>query len=127
MNETTATTFVMRRGDRLPLLALVVEDDDGRPVDLTGQRAWIMFRPVDGEPALVDGLTGWYIVEAMVPAPTSGVVAYDWEESEVDALTIGVFELAVCIGSDPLGELVTMLTAPTARDAKLIVRPGVTA
>ena len=31
--------WVMRRGDRLPMLSLVIEDDDGNPVDLTGGRA----------------------------------------------------------------------------------------
>lgn len=122
MIDVPVPTFLMRQGDRLPLLAVVVEDDDGNPVNLTGAKAYVMFRPIDGEPVFTDGsVTGWYVVEALIPSPTAGVVAYDWLQAEVDALTIGVHELAIAVqyGTAPY------FIAPTDRQAQLIVRPGV--
>lgn len=125
MTEPFVPTFIMRRGDRLPLLAVQIEDDDGQVVNLTSGRAYLMFRPIDGEPVFIDTgeerLTGWYRVEAYIPDPTLGIVSYDWMQVEVDHMSTGVFEIAVeVIFTDG-----TRLTAPTDRRAQLIVRPGV--
>jgi hypothetical protein len=122
--DPTMPVFHMRQGDRLPLLALVVEDDDGNPVDLTGARAWVLFRPLDGEPVFTDGtVTGWYTVEAMIPSPAAGVVAYDWLQPEVDSLNIAVYELAVAVEYPGVAG---RFIAPTSRRSQLVVRPGFT-
>ena len=117
--------LTIRRGDRQPLIGLVVESDVGEPVDLTGAVCSMLLRPEDGEDALtVDhpGLAvrdGWLVLPAFVYDAPHGIVVYDWPQAETSNLAIGVMELVV-EAVWPDGRRVT---SPTARDARLVVRP----
>jgi hypothetical protein len=118
----------MRRGDRLPLLAVAVEDDQGVPVDLTGARAYFQFRCDDGTfpvtlpdtaPPLAAPGYDWLILQGLVYNGPAGIVAYDWTDDETSTLTIAVMELVVsCLLPDG-----SWVTAPSDRAARLIVRP----
>lgn len=118
----------MRRGDRLPLLAVAVEDDDGKPVDLSGATAWFQFRCDDGTqavtlpdsaPPLAYPGQDWLVLQAYVYNGPAGIVVYDWNDPETENLTVAVMELVVA-AKLPSG---SWLTAPSDRSARLIVRP----
>lgn len=118
----------MRRGDRLPLLAVAIEDDLGAPVNITGATAWFQFRCDDGTfpvtlPATAPPLAvpgdEWLILQAYVYNGPAGVVVYDWPDPETENLTIATMELVVSVNF-PDG---SWLTAPSDRTARLIVRP----
>jgi hypothetical protein len=121
--------WVMRRGDHVPVFAVVVEDDDGHPVDLTDCRAWLQLRcedntdplqlPADQPPLTYDA--GWLLLEAFVYDPPNGVVVYDWPAPHTSFLTVATDQLAVTVHF-PDGSL---LTAPSQREARLEVRPAV--
>lgn len=123
--------WTMRRGDRLPLLSVVVENDATPPVpvNLTGATAWLQLRCEDN----VDPLTlpdtfppheisnGWLVFQAYVYNPPGGVVVYDWPNFQTAGLTVGVDELVIrCDFPDG-----SHITAPSDRAARLIVRPAV--
>src|SRR4030095_6127577 len=123
--------WVMRRGDRLPLFSVVIEDDGTppQPADLTGGTAWLQLRCED----LSDPLTlpdtfpphqlidGWLVLQAYIYNGPGGVVVYDWPTFETAGLTVGVDELVIRVDF-PDG---THLTAPTDRSTRQIVRPAV--
>ena len=108
--------WVMRRGDRLPMLSLVIEDDDGNPVDLTGGRAYVQIRAEDGSPPLTPPpgspplmvAEGWLMLDAYIVDPGAGLVTYDWPDFQTAGLTTGVNELVVSV-EFPNG---THITAP---------------
>lgn len=113
----------VRRGDRLPMLALVVETDAGVPVNLTGATVIIQFRPEDGSYALdlptapQPALGTWYERQALIVDPVAGLIVYDFLQEEVDNLTIATHEVVVRAEWPD-----NILTAPSARDARLVVR-----
>lgn len=121
--------WTMRRGDRLPLLSVVIEDDAGVPVNLTGGTAYLQLRCEDGLAALelpetfppVEYINGWLVLEAYIYDPVAGVVVYDWPDAQTVGLTVGVDELIIVVRY-PDG---SVLTVPTSRDARLNVRPAV--
>lgn len=122
--------WVMRRGDRLPMLSVVIEDDQGVPVNLTGGTAFLQLRAEDGVAALafppdfpevVSYVHGWLVLQAFIYDPVGGVIVYDWPSAQTAALTVGVDELVFAVHF-PDG---SSITAPTNRDARLIVRPSV--
>jgi hypothetical protein len=118
----------MRRGDRLPLLAVAVEDDQGNPVDLVDARAYFQFKCLDGTfpvtlpdqaPPLAFPGSSWLILQGLIYNGPAGIVVYDWPDDETGNLTIAVMELIVtCLFPDG-----TWITAPSDRVARLIVRP----
>lgn len=122
--------WTMRRGDRLPLLALILEDDEGRPLDLTQGRVWLMLQCEDGRtpvslPAPLPPLlleNGWLLLEMMVYDAVNGIVVYDWPDLASTGLTVGVDQMMLRV--DYLnGDHVTV---PTNRDTRLVVRPPLT-
>jgi hypothetical protein len=121
--------WTMRRGDRLPLLSVVIEDDEGNPANLTGGTAFLQLRCEDGEAAVelpdsfppVTYVNGWLVLQAYVYNAVAGVVVYDWPDAQTAGLAVGVDEMVVAVHF-PDG---SMLTAPTNRDARLIVRPAI--
>ena len=122
--------WTMRRGDRLPLLSVRIEDDDGRAVNITGATAaYLQIRAEDGLAALelpagsppVTYVNGWLVLQAYIYDPATGVIVYDWPDFQSAGLTVGVDEMMVTV-TFPDGHT---LTAPTNRDARLIVRPAV--
>jgi hypothetical protein len=119
----------MRRGDRLPLIAVAVEDDAGVPVDLTDAKAFFQFRCDDGTlaitlpdeaPPLAFPGSDYFIVQALIYNGPAGIVVYDWTDDETANLTIAVMELVVSCEM-PDG---SWITAPSDRAARLIVRPS---
>ena len=118
--------WVMRTGDRLPLLGLVLESDAGKPLNLTGASCTLLLRHQDGGDALtvphpgIPTRNGWLVLPAFVYDPPNGVVVYDWPQAETSSLRVGVLEMmveAVLANGD-------LVTVPTARDARLVVRPS---
>jgi len=118
----------MRRGDRLPMLSVRIEDDDGRPVDLTGGTAYLQLRSEDGYASLelpegfppVHYIKGWLVLQAYIYDPPNGIVVYDWPDDQTAGLTVGVDELMISVFFADGGTI----TAPSDRDARLIVRPA---
>lgn len=107
--------FEIRQFDRLPTLAFAIEDDDGAPTTidpatravtlvLTSQQFGTQFR----RRAAITG------------SPT--IVAYDWQEYDWYELPVGIYDLSAVI-TDLAG--VGILTAPSRRDALVVVRPSV--
>lgn len=121
--------WTMRRGDRLPMLSVVVEDDDGHPVNLTNGTAYLQLRAEDGVAALelpegfppVAYVNGWLVLQAYIYDAANGVVVYDWPDAQTAGLNVGVDEMMVSVFF-PDG---SSITAPSSRDARLIVRPAV--
>src|SRR4051812_26453310 len=109
--------WLMRAGDRLPMLGLALEDDGGTPLDLTDARATLMLRHQDGLDALtiahpgLDVRDGWLLLPALVYDAPNGVVLYDWPAAETESLRIGVLELMVEVVWPATGEKVTVPTA----------------
>ena len=123
--------WTMRRGDRLPMLSVVVETDGipPQPVDLTGATAWLQLRCEDGSDPLTlpatfpshELIDGWLVLQAYVYDPPNGVVVYDWPDFQTAGLTVGVDELVIrCDFPDG-----SHITAPSDRSARLVVRPPV--
>lgn len=119
--------WVMRRGDRLPMLGLAIESDTGEPVDLTGAVCTLMLRFQDGGHALsieqnvIAERNGWLLLPAYVYDAPNGVVVYDWPQAQTELLRVGTLEMMV-EAVLPGGQ---RIIAPTARAARLIVRPSV--
>ena len=117
--------LVMRAGDRLPMLGLALETDTGAAVDLTGAVCTLMLRHTDGGDALrvahptIQTRNGWLLLPAFVYDPPNGVVVYDWPQVETELLRTGVLEMMIDV-TWPNGDGISV---PTARDARLIVRP----
>src|SRR4030095_1022000 len=92
--------WVMRRGDRLPLFSVVIEDDGTppQPADLTGGTAWLQL-PCEGLSApltlpdtfpphqLIDG---WLVLQAYIYNGPGGVVVYDWPNFETARVAVRV-------------------------------------
>src|SRR6185436_211743 len=73
--------YYMRKGDRLPILEVQLEGDDG-PVDLTGATVEMKYGLPDGTP----------VTRAVaITDPTRGIVQYEWIEA--DTATADVFLL----------------------------------
>jgi len=115
-------TITMRSGDQLPLLAMVIEDDMGTPVDLTGATtADIILRHEDGRDPRVDPdrpmptLT----LPGYVTDPPHGLVVYDWDPNLL--LRPGALQLTLHVAVAAGG----YVTAPTDRSAWIFVRPNV--
>jgi hypothetical protein len=129
MTDMILGEWVMRRGDRLPMFSVVIEDDEGQPVNLTGGRAHLQIRPEDGAPPLdlpagypvPPYVNGWLVLDAFIYDAPNGLVTYDWPSFQTAGLTVGVSELVVSVDF-PDG---THLTAPSDRSARLVVRPAV--
>ena len=123
--------WTMRRGDRLPLLSVVVENDahPPQPANLTGGTAWLQLRCEDGTDPLTlpdtfpphTLVNGWIVLQAYIYDAPNGVVVYDWADVESAGLTVGVDELVIRVDF-PDG---SHLTAPSDRSARLVVRPAV--
>lgn len=123
--------WTMRRGDRLPMLSMVVENDATPPVpvNLSGATCWLQLRCEDGSdpftvPATFPSHTvvnGWIVLPAYIYSGPAGVVVYDWPDFQAAGLTVGVDELVIRVDF-PDG---THLTAPSDRAARLVVRPAV--
>jgi Protein of unknown function (DUF4038)/Putative collagen-binding domain of a collagenase len=118
----------MRRGDRLPMLSVIIQDDAGLAVDLTDGTAYLMLRAEDGSEELelpaghppVTYNNGWLVLQAYIQDPLNGVVVYDWPDAQTAGLTVGVDELMVSVHF-PNG---SSISAPSDREARLIVRPA---
>lgn len=121
--------WAMRRGDRLPLLALAIEDDRGNPADLTDGTAYFVLHHEENLGVITpppDHLDGSYtgagslVLPAFIYDPPNGIVIYDWPQAETVNLTVGVLNLSVVV-TWPDG---ASLTAPSVREARLLVRPS---
>jgi len=114
--------WTMRRGDRLPMLSMIIENDATPPVP-------VQLRCEDGFDPLTlpdtfpphEVINGWLVVQAYVYSGPDGVVVYDWPDFQTAGLTVGVDELVVRVDF-PDG---SHLTAPSDRSARLVVRPAV--
>jgi hypothetical protein len=119
--------WLLRAGDRLPILGLALESDTGEPLDLTDARATLMLRHQDGLDALTiehPGLEirdGWLMLPAFIYDAPNGVVVYDWPSDETESLRVGVLELMVEVLWPATNERVIV---PSMRDARLVVRPS---
>lgn len=130
-------TLHHHRGDRVPLLAFVIEDDLGVPVNLTGGRAFLMIRHFDGGPpfeqqAFSPAFTvafygdaeqpdpGAYSAEMYVVDAVQGIVSYDWLLEEADGFRPGVYDLMVHVDfTDVL--IAGTVVAPTNRHCFFVV------
>jgi hypothetical protein len=136
-----ALTLRHHRGDRLPLLAFVVEDDMGVAVPLADAEAFMALHPLDGGPVFVqqafssafseafygaasDSTHGPYLVQMFIVDPAQGIVTYDWLQEEADGFRPGVYDLHVHVRY-PLALEGSMLTAPTDRHCFFVVSDAV--
>lgn len=125
---TTHQTLRIRQHDRLPMFSAVVEDDQGRAVDLAGgAQAYMILRTVDGSPVFGDNpynlpLTGdgSYRAQVLILAPREGIIVYDWLPEETASLAPVLFDVAVVVEWADGRTLI----APTARETQLSVRSG---
>lgn len=116
--------WVMRRGDRLPMLGLTLETDTAEPLDITGAVCTLMLRHEDGglaldpdQPIIARTAENWLLLPAFVYDGPHGVVLYDWPQAETESLRIGVHQMMVRVEWPG-----RHASVPTARDARLIVR-----
>ncbi|MET0579823.1 MAG: hypothetical protein ABW122_14290 [Ilumatobacteraceae bacterium] len=128
MAEVFIGEITMRSGDRLPLLAVAIEDDEGVPVDLTDAATadfWLLHEdgiwPLSTPKPDPDG-KNWLVLPGMIVDAPQGIVAYDWGTITSD-LVPGVLDLVVVVAFRTAGET---LSAPTDDTALLYVRPAVT-
>ena len=120
----------MRQGDRLPIIAVAVEDDQARPLDMsaTGTSAYMCFRMLDGSPLFPSGYPwsgpDWYEQSVLIANGPGGVVSYDWSEIEADNVGIGIIELAVRVFLPGVG-FGASVYAPTDGHAYIVMRSRV--
>ena len=116
--------ITMRSGDRLPLLAVAIEDDMGVAVPLTGATAVeFRLRHEDGiwplvTPPVVPGDT-WLVLPGSVVDAAAGIVAYDWDIATADMVP-GVLDLLVVVyiaGG-------ATVSAPSDHAARILMRPA---
>jgi hypothetical protein len=133
----STVTLHHHRGDRVPLLAFVIEDDLGVAVNLTGGRAFLMIRHLDGGPpfdqqAFSSAFTiafygdaeqpddGAYSAEMFIVDAVQGIVSYDWTTLESDGFRPGVYDLMVHVDFTALLISGTVV-APTNRHCFFVV------
>lgn len=108
----------MRSGDTLPLLAVVIEDDQGVPVNLTpADHVEFIFVNTDGEdprirPVIQAPARPYLSLPAFIANPTAGLVVFDWAQS-------GIVGPVVPPGD---GELPSL---PPTQLMDFLLRPGV--
>lgn len=117
----TESRLEMRVGDRLPQFTGQVVDEFGKPINITGYRAYLELSALDSDTAF--GQTSPYVVECSVTDPLLGVVRYDWTQIEVDALIPG--EIMVQVRFRNIADPTITFTVPSRRDAVIVVRPFV--
>jgi hypothetical protein len=118
--------ITMRSGDRLPLLAVVIEDDMGVPVSLAGATS-VEFRlrhedgiwPLHTAPSNPDDT--WLVLPGSIVDAAGGVVAYDWAVETTDLIP-GPLDLLV-VARLPGG---VTISAPSDHAARIQVRPSAT-
>jgi hypothetical protein len=116
--------ITMRTGDRLPLLAVAIETDQGAPVALTGATSVdFRLRHEDGiwplvTPPATPGDT-WLVLPGSIVDDVGGVVAYDWALDTADMVP-GVLDLMVVVYL-PGGKTVS---APSDHTARIVMRPA---
>lgn len=113
--------LTMRRRDRLPTFAVVVENEDGTAVDLTGYTAVMSLRSATvATGPVAEEVTS---LPLTVEAGTTGLLSYDWQYAETDAVAAGVYDVTIQL-DDGSGEVIT---APT-RDLATVIkfRPAAT-
>ena len=118
--------WLMRRGDRNPLLSVILEDDAGVPLNLTGCKVWLILLAEDGDPIFepyVAGDLNWWEAEAYIYNAPAGLVVYDWPDVQTASLAPGVNQIMFRVDR-PDGSTITV---PSEREARLIVRPAVLA
>lgn len=120
-------TLLMRSGDRLPLLAVAIEDDEGVPLNLTtATRVDFFLRCQDGSSVLttappLDEPAGWLALQGYIVDPAAGIVVYDWQP-DTAAMTVAVMDLMVVVTFP--GDVT--VSAPSDRTAFVVVRPDAT-
>lgn len=115
----------MRKGNRLPAFAAIVEDDNGKPVPLDGAHVFLRWSRVDGLGPLVPDpvdptkqvVLEWREQEISIANPATGKVFHDWGQLEVDDLDSGVYRLSVRVDDAVRGTALV----PTDMSAELIV------
>ena len=118
----------MRAGDDLPGFAAVIEDDLGKPIDLTGATCYLILRSELLNPFGLNAEAGGIIYHEQIKIVNAlaGVVQTDWQGSDTYWWWPGHFDVAVhVVWPDPGGDksMDRWLTAPSERIVKLIVRP----
>ena len=120
----------LRVGDRLPVVAVALEDQDGAPVDLTGLSAYLTLRAAT--PGGVDWL---YRMQMVVDDPTGGRVSYSWAPGDTENAVPGEYQAIVTLeesdrGGEPVGTYGGVVLSVPSRGGGLLevsLRPGVTA
>jgi len=117
--------LTMRSGDRLPLLSVAVEDDNGNPADLTeATSVFFVLRHEDGIwPLTTDRPAGAPVVLTLpgyIADPVTATVVYDWEEL-LENLIAGDYDLSVVVHYSTGGTL----TAPSDNIGRVHLRPRV--
>jgi hypothetical protein len=116
--------ITMRSGDRLPLMAVAIEDDMGVAVNLTGATS-VEFRlthedgiwPLSTPPPTPDAKV--LVLPGMIVDPVGAVVVYDWA-AETTGLVPGTLDLMVVVYL-PGGKTIS---APSDHMARIQVRPA---
>lgn len=114
--------LTIRRGDRLPGFAAVVQDAQGVVVDLTDCRAFLELRSMSAgaaDPTLLAS------TELTIQSATDGLVTYDWQADETLDALVGVYDARVrvtkvAVPSDPSSAVVLQFTAPSAEQSVAI-------
>jgi len=74
--------FKMKRGDQSPAIKYQLQDDQGKPVDITGfQEVRFLMRPGGDSPLKVDADTNSGVT---VTDAANGVVKYEWGSGDTD-------------------------------------------
>lgn len=75
----SATTFYIKKGDRLPSLGVTLLDSAGTAQDVTGATVKFAVRRKGNKTTLLDAT-------ATIVTAASGIVQYDWASGDTDTL-----------------------------------------
>lgn len=72
-------TFYIKQNDTVPSIRATLQNGNGDPVDLINATVRFHMRPIGGNSAKVDA-------EAVVISAASGIVQYNWDAANTDAV-----------------------------------------